>query len=116
MHEMTFAACLGAALDEAGLTQGELAERVGIAPASVSRYMSGKRLPRIETVRKIADALGISVEVLCRDDAADELAESALLVCGHIADLTPGLRKSLVRSIAAYYDMIDRQRSALDVR
>ena len=108
MHETPFAACLRAALDEAGLTQGELAERVGIAPASVSRYATGKRLPRIETVRRIADALGISVEALCRNDAADELTEAALFVCGHIADLTPALRKSLARSVAAYYELLGR--------
>lgn len=44
---------------ENGLTQAELAERVGISINSVRLYESGKITPKIDTLRKIADALGI---------------------------------------------------------
>ncbi len=46
------------------VTQAELAQRTGIAEATLSRLESGKQRPRISTVRKIADALGVAPEEL----------------------------------------------------
>ncbi|WP_296035343.1 helix-turn-helix transcriptional regulator [uncultured Gemmiger sp.] len=43
-----------------GLTQKELGERAGIAEPTIRRYELGKLNPKIETVEKIAKALGIS--------------------------------------------------------
>lgn len=50
----------------AGVTQRELAERLGIFYQQISQYERGERNPKYETVEKIADALGISVEELIR--------------------------------------------------
>lgn len=44
---------------ENGLTQADLAERAGIAINSVRLYESGKITPKIDTMRKLADALGV---------------------------------------------------------
>lgn len=108
MHETPFAACLRSALAEAGMTQNDLAELVGTTPAAVSRYATGLRVPRIETARKIADALGVGLDALCYSERADELADAVLLVCGHVADLSPAQREALMRSIAEYYALLDR--------
>ena len=46
------------------VTQAELAERAGIAEATLSRIENGLQRPRISTVRKIAAALGVGPEEL----------------------------------------------------
>ena len=46
------------------VTQAELAERTGIAEATLSRIENGLQRPRISTVRKIAEALGVRPEEL----------------------------------------------------
>lgn len=44
-----------------GLTQEALAERINISKSSISEWEACKRVPRMETLRKIADALGVDV-------------------------------------------------------
>lgn len=46
------------------LTQEELAEGAELAPDVISRLETGRRNPRPTTVRKLAGALGVGVEVL----------------------------------------------------
>ena len=47
-----------------GLTVKRLAERAGIAPAYLSQIETGKRDGTVATIRKLADALGITVDDL----------------------------------------------------
>lgn len=44
---------------EHGLTQMELAEKAGIAVNSVRLYESGKVVPKLDTIAKIARAMGL---------------------------------------------------------
>lgn len=44
---------------EHGLTQAELAEKAGIAVNSVRLYESGKVIPKLDTIAKIARAMGL---------------------------------------------------------
>jgi transcriptional regulator with XRE-family HTH domain len=48
----------------AGLSQEELAERAGLHRTAISLSETGKRNPRLDTLVKLAKALGISVGVL----------------------------------------------------
>lgn len=57
-----------AAREEAGLTQTELGARTEIDQAVISRLERGKHLPRIDTLRRIATALGTSVPMLLSGD------------------------------------------------
>lgn len=43
-----------------GITQAELARRLGVTPQTISQYERGVKKPKIETIERIADALGIS--------------------------------------------------------
>lgn len=54
-----------------GLTQQELADKVGISKQAIYRYESGAREPRINIVVEIAKALGVSVSYLLGLDTAD---------------------------------------------
>ena len=48
-------------LKQRGLTQNELAERLGINRVSLSRLLSDKNDMRMSTIKKIADAIGCDV-------------------------------------------------------
>lgn len=54
--------------EEQGLTQKALADKMGVTPVLISQYENGKRNPKIETLRKIADALEMSVTDLVGQD------------------------------------------------
>lgn len=45
---------------ENGLTQAELAEKAGIAVNSVRLYESGKVIPKLDTITRIARAMGLT--------------------------------------------------------
>ncbi len=51
------------------LTQEQLAERVNIHPTYISRIESGKKLPTLIIICKLADALGINAYELLIDEA-----------------------------------------------
>ena len=48
-------------LKKIGLTQNELADRLGINRVSLSRLLSDKNDMRMSTIKKIADAIGCDV-------------------------------------------------------
>lgn len=51
---------------EAGLTQSQLAEMVGIGRISIARYEAGTRTPPPKVAERIAEALGMDVETMWR--------------------------------------------------
>jgi transcriptional regulator with XRE-family HTH domain len=44
--------------EKAGMTQGELAKKVGLSLMTISRYETGKRNPCVNDLKRIARALG----------------------------------------------------------
>ncbi|MBI3864172.1 MAG: helix-turn-helix transcriptional regulator [Planctomycetia bacterium] len=52
------------------LTQSELGERAGIAAAAVSHFETGQRVPSLDSLVRLADALGVSVDELLGRDVA----------------------------------------------
>ena len=63
---------------EQGLSQIELAQKAGIAVNSVRLYESGKREPKIGSLRRIAQALGVDVYALADFDTASLLLEGSM--------------------------------------
>ena len=53
------------------LTQEELAQRSGVAEATISRIESGQQEARISTVRKLAAALGVEPGELVVQESTD---------------------------------------------
>lgn len=47
-----------------GLSQKEVADNIGVAKSTYSLYESGNREPNVQTIKKIADFLGISADEL----------------------------------------------------
>lgn len=56
--EYTLARELIAARTRAGLSQGEVAQRMGTTQSAVARLESGKRPPSMRTVQRFAQAVG----------------------------------------------------------
>lgn len=54
------------------LSQKELANLSGITEASMSKYLSGERTPRIDVVVNIANALGVTTDELIGNDIEDD--------------------------------------------
>jgi len=59
-----FAKTLKATRQARGWTQAELAERVGLAPEACGRLERGSILPRVETLVRLAEALGVGCDTL----------------------------------------------------
>ena len=47
---------------EREIEQKELAVAAGVTPAAISYIINGKRTPRTDTARKIADFLGLPID------------------------------------------------------
>lgn len=62
---------LQSAIDEAGLTFRELSDRSSVSQSMISYLLKGSVACGIDTLYRLATALGISMEDLVRQDAAD---------------------------------------------
>lgn len=71
------------ALKQRGLTQNELADRLGINRVSLSRLLSDKNDMRMSTIKKIADAIGCDVTEFF---TPDEKAEHNTITCPHCGE------------------------------
>lgn len=60
--------------EEKNMTQREVAEKVNCTIASLCRYELGKREPTFEIVKRIANALEVSISELCDDERFEAFA------------------------------------------
>jgi len=65
---------------EAGITQAELAKRLGVTPQTVSQYERGIKNPKIETLARFADALNVNFSSLINQADFIEDENGKLLV------------------------------------
>lgn len=56
------------------ITQKELAKQINVAPSTVSMYEQNRRMPDIETIKRIASYFNVRVEILL--DAAVPIQEA----------------------------------------
>lgn len=73
---MTTGARIKAARKAAGMTQAELANRLGIPYQSIGQWENDLRNPKYETLQKIADALGVTVLYLMGNPDFESLEEA----------------------------------------
>ena len=62
---------LAAARERASLSQEELADRADMHRTAISLSETGKRMPRLDTMLKLAGGLGVSVDTLLEGIAYD---------------------------------------------
>lgn len=63
--------------DELGLTQAELADKLGLTYSSVSQWESGRATPRTPILRQLADLFDTTVAELMGEDAAETAISGA---------------------------------------
>ena len=56
-----------------GMTQEDLAEKVGVSRQAVAKWESGDSLPDLEKSRMLADVLGVSLDELANHESEDNL-------------------------------------------
>lgn len=70
---MTIGERIKKARENAGLTQSELSAQLGIPYQSISQWERGIRNPKLNTLKKIAEALGVEWVELYADSKAERL-------------------------------------------
>lgn len=64
---------LSEARQQRGLTQTDLAARTGLQPSAISHFETGKRSPSFDNLRRLADALNVSIDQLLGRSTASEV-------------------------------------------
>lgn len=84
---MTIGELLKKARLDAGMTQKELADKCGMADSAIRKYESGKIVPKVDTMRKISNALNVDMGKLygidgggCDTEQIDRLYSKISLV------------------------------------
>ena len=79
MKNDSIAARIKEAREAAGLTQAQLAKIVGTTSQNISQYERGLRKPKIEMMKKLADALECPVDTFTTDDLSEEIPSPELI-------------------------------------
>lgn len=86
-----------------GLTQKQLSEMAHITQQSISQYESGARLPKIDSLERIASALNVPVEFL--RDEKDYIPTVTASQINNLAKLIYGDQLPLIEA----YDLLNRE-------
>lgn len=91
------------AREQKGLSQKDVAEKIGVAKSTYSLYESGNREPNVQTIKKIANALDVSADELLGIDTepitlaahfeGDEYTEDELDEIRQFAEFVKNRRK-----------------------
>ena len=72
----TFRARLREAMERAGVSQRELAEKAGTSYSGINRILQGRQTPTLELADRLADSVGIPLENLLQKNSR-RIAKSA---------------------------------------
>ena len=86
-------------MEEKGLTQKELSQMANITVASMSKYLSGDRTPRIDVIVNIANALEVSVDSLLggANSTINGLMDAKLVLARGKETLSEDDKKELIK-------------------
>lgn len=92
---MDFAQKLRQMREEAGLTQGDLADKLDVSRPAVSSWESGKIRPRLNKLQQLADLFDTTVADLMGEDVTEAVRPNGaqyvtlpVLVAGHAGEFT----------------------------
>jgi len=86
--KIVFSEDIGRLMDEKGMSQADLARELGVSRAYVTRLFHGTFNPTVETLVKVALALGARVSLHlhpCQTAAAEQVASEAVAVADSAA-------------------------------
>ena len=82
-----------------GMTQKEIADKLGIVPKTVSKWETGHGFPAVEFLSKLADLLGVSEKILIEGDLVKNGGETGNMkrtkfyACEHCGSIMQGVGK-----------------------
>lgn len=83
-------------MKERNMTQKELADKINVTEASISRYIKEERIPRIDVLVNIARVFNVSVEFLKGIDEVDcEFEKIKRIVARNSDSMTAEQKKEL---------------------
>ena len=92
------------AREKKGLTQEQLAEQVNLSPMHISVIERGNKLPRLETLIKIANVLDVSADTLLQDVVNNQIKLHTSEASNLIAQL---YREDQRRVLAALHSFLE---------
>ena len=97
--ERSFNIKLAELLQEKGYTQKELANMAGVTEAAVSHYIKGDRIPRASVLKRIADALGTSVDYLMNGNETDggEIQYATRLIARNVRQMSKKEKMDIIK-------------------
>lgn len=64
-------------MEDYNMSQLQLAKTIGISNVTISRYLSGERLPRLDVITKIATVFHVSIDYLLGYSDEREIAQES---------------------------------------
>ena len=92
------------AREKKGLTQEQLAEQVNLSPMHITAIERGNKLPRLETLIKIANVLDVSADTLLQDVVNNQIKLRTSEASNLIAQLS---REDQRRVLAALHSFVE---------
>lgn len=86
-------------IDKKGISQKELAEKVGCTNAAISRYIKGNRVPRAGVLTKIAIVLDTTSDYLLEGvptDVTDELRLAKKLIARNVSQMSKAEKREII--------------------
>ncbi len=68
---------LRATREQRGLSQTDLAKATGFQPSAISHFETGNRAPSFDNLKRLADALGVSIDYLLGRSPSPEVTTAA---------------------------------------
>ncbi len=109
---MSFPERLSAYRKECGLTQQQMADKIGMHVSQYKRYEAGTSQPTIEVFRRIAIALSVSADTLLFEENERGPDERLKLQFEAVSKLDPKEREAIETVIASVLHMHDAKRWA----
>lgn len=86
-------------MKQEGLSQKELAEKINVTEASMSRYIKGERIPRIDVLVKLANVFNVSIEYLQGLKEVDDFNEIKRIVARNSKNMTDEQKIELAKML-----------------
>lgn len=86
-------------INKKGISQKELAEKVGCTDAAISRYIKDNRVPRASVLTKIAIVLDTTSDYLMEGvptDVTDELKFAKKLIARNVSQMSKAEKREII--------------------
>ena len=97
---MEFNERLANLLNEKKMSQRELASKININEAAMSKYVNGSRKPRMDILVNIARELNVSVEFLTGNEEESDFDDIKNLVCRNVSSMNESQKMELIEIIS----------------